>query len=145
MTTPPVVGRPEYSIFIPSVFESIFITVKSINTTLGVIYTSPLTNKTDFTDQYRRTLNLLSEQNENIVLLEDFNVNLMNFNRDCSVNEFVNLKFERYCVPLITKPTRVTPTSATCIDNIIANRISPLNCIGILKEDISGVLLFICT
>ena len=85
------VPRPEFSIFIPFVFESVFITVKSINLTIGVIYTSPQANPCDFIEQYRNVLNLLTQSNEKFILAGDFNVNLLDYNSDSIVNEFVKL------------------------------------------------------
>ena len=49
----------------------------------------------------------------------DFNVNTLPHIRGClSVQEFKNIFAANYCFPLINKPTRLTSTSSSLIDNI---------------------------
>ena len=115
------IERKDLNIFIPTIFESLFITVKSCNLTVGVIYRTPDSNRNEFLAQYIETIQTLCQTNQPFLLLGDYNLNLLNYSREASVTDFVDATFEHGCVPLITKPTRVTPTSATCIDNIISS------------------------
>ena len=58
--------------------------------------------------------------NKHIVLTGDFNLNVLNFENNKKVENFINLMF-RYGIPTINKPTRVTANTATGIDHIITN------------------------
>ena len=60
-------------------------------------------------------------------------------------NSFVNQLFSNGYYPLITKPTRITASSKTLIDNIYTNELCfPVVC-GILLNDISDHLpIFTC-
>ena len=68
----------------------------------------------------------------------DFNLNVLDYNKNEKVTQFLNLIFEYGFVPVINKPTRVTKNTATAIDHIITNSLlhRTINT-GILKLDIS--------
>ena len=66
----------------------------------------------------------------------DFNLNLFNSENSSQSQEFLDLIYSSSCIPLISKPTRVTDTSATLIDNISSNILPPPKS-GILVTDIS--------
>ena len=51
----------------------------------------------------------------------DFNLKVLNYNKNEKVTKFLNLTFEYGFVPVINKPTRVTKNTATAIDHIITN------------------------
>ena len=53
----------------------------------------------------------------------DFNINLLNYYHHIETRDYVDAMFSNAFLPLITKPTRITPTSATLIDNIYSNDI----------------------
>ena len=48
----------------------------------------------------------------------DFNIDLLKVNLDAKTNEFVNDVISQGFLPTITRPTRITPHSATLIDHI---------------------------
>ena len=68
----------------------------------------------------------------------DFNLNILNYNKNAKVTKFLNLTFEYGFVPVINKPTRIKKNTATAIDHIITNSLlhRTINA-GILKLDIS--------
>ena len=88
--------------------------------------------------------NILSKQeitNKELVLVRDFNINVLDFNESQMVQNFVNLMFRRSLISTINKTTRVTKNTATAIDHIITN--SVINAefkTGIIKTDISNHL-----
>ena len=68
----------------------------------------------------------------------DFNLNVLDYNKNDKVTKFPILTFEYGFVLVINKPTRVTKNTATAIDHIITNSLlhRTLNT-GIIKLDIS--------
>ena len=48
--------RPDLEIFIPFIFESVFVTIKHLNITVGVIYRSPSSDIVPFFDAYLKTV-----------------------------------------------------------------------------------------
>ena len=51
----------------------------------------------------------------------DFNLNILNYNKNAKVTKFLNLTFEYGFVPVINKPTRIKKNTVTAIDHIITN------------------------
>ena len=71
-------------------------------------------------------------------LVGDLNLNLIDYQSNAKVRNFVNLIFQHSLVPVVNKPTRVTKTNATLIDYIVTNSFTDQeNLTGILKTDIS--------
>ena len=61
----------------------------------------------------------LHSENKYIYIMGDFNVNtLPHIRGSLSVQELKNIFAANYCFPLINKPTRLTSTSSSLIDNI---------------------------
>jgi len=75
----------------------------------------------------------------------DYNINLLKHDVHTETQNFVNNLFANFSIPLISRPTRFTNSSATLIDNIVTNA-SHEDCVtGILITDISDHLpVFLC-
>ena len=69
----------------------------------------------------------------------DNNIDLLNSEKHDLTDEFIDVLYCNEFLPLISRPTRITSTSATLIDNIFTNNHDDLNCSlnGILVADIS--------
>ena len=68
----------------------------------------------------------------------DLNLNLIDYQSNAKVRNFVNLIFEHCLAPIVNKPTRVTENNATLTDYIITNSfIDQENLTGISKLGIS--------
>ena len=69
----------------------------------------------------------------------DYNINILNYDVHAPTGEFVDTMSSYAFVPLINRPTRVTVTSATLIDNIFTNNFENLenSFQGVLVTDIS--------
>ena len=69
----------------------------------------------------------------------DYNINILNYDVHSLTGEFVDTMSSYAFVPLINRPTRVTATSATVIDNIFTNNFENLENYfqGVLVTDIS--------
>ena len=73
-------------------------------------------------------------------LVGDLNLNLINYQSNVKVRNFVNLIFQHSLVLIVNKPTRVTKNKATLTDYIITNSFTDQeNLTGILKIDISDL------
>ena len=78
----------------------------------------------------------------------DFNINILNCDQHMESHNYIDAIFSDSFIPQIIKPTRITPRSATLIDNIYSNHIfgEDNQLQWILYSDISNHLpIFILT
>ena len=67
----------------------------------------------------------------------DFNMNMLDFEQNKKVQNFLNIMFGHSMMPVINKPTRVTKDTATAIDHIFINSVTTAKFkTGIIKSDI---------
>ena len=125
--------------------ESIFIEIDKEcmnakkNIVIGVIYRIPNTNMMDFNTTLASVLEQLRMENKLVYLMGDYNIDLFNSETHDLTNAFVDVMYCNEFLPLISRPTRITSSSATLIDNIFTNNHDNLNCSlsGILVTDVS--------
>ena len=137
------IKRSDISIFDENV-ESIFIELSKDyigykkNSTIGVIYRPPNTDMSIFNQQLLNILSSLKTENKIVYLMGDFNINLLNIDKHLPSSEFLENLFSYNFYPLINKPSRVSKSSATLIDNIFCNDIQIVEFMnGIFYADIS--------
>ena len=125
-------------------FESVFIEIdkttlnKCRNVVIGVIYRPPNSDIVTFNDSLAVVLEKLKNENKICYLLGDYNIDLLNYERHIATSEFIELMHSYCFISLINRPTRITNTSATLIDNIFTNDINLINSFqAILVADIS--------
>ena len=70
------------------------------------------------------TLFLMKSPKKTSTILDDFNINLLNYNDHHPTNESVDSLASNSFVPYILQPTRLTSHSKTLSDNIFSNIIS---------------------
>ena len=88
------------------------------NVIVDCIYKHPHMDIDNFSTNYISPfLQQISMENK-LVLLGNFNINLLNFSDVDSVKNFVDTLQSSFLLPGISLPTRVTATSSTLIDNI---------------------------
>ena len=76
----------------------------------------------EFNDHYLSNLLYnLSGKNKTVVLLGDFNADLLKYNKDCNVSDFLDITYSYQLLLHIASPTRVTINSEILIDNIFSN------------------------
>ena len=56
-----------------------------------------------------------------MVLLGDFNADLLKYGKDCNVPDFLDTMYSNLPLPHITSSRRVTINTKTLIDNIFSN------------------------
>ena len=79
-----------------------------------------------------------NKDNRIYFILGDFNLNCLEYQTKRQINIFYNRIFEHGCIPLITKPTRITSKTATLIDNILTNTVFDTSMkTGIIKNNLS--------
>ena len=99
---------------------------KKSNIIVGVICRHPSMDLTDFNCNYlNKLLENISKEHKSVFLLEDFNVNLLNYNEHIQTNEFLDSLASNSFIPLILKPARISSHSNTLVDNIFSNVIDP--------------------
>jgi len=112
----------EKSMYLAKSLESTFceIPIKNQpNVIVGTIYKHPLMPVTEFSTKYLvNLLDKISKEGKLLVLLGDFNINLMQ-HKDPRILEFIDTLGSYLITPLINKPTRISSTSKTLIDNIL--------------------------
>ena len=74
-----------------------------------------------FLDHLTSVLQKVQKENKTLLIMGDFNINLLNYNSHSETNDFINLMISHYFLPHTLHPTRVTDRSATIIDNIFSN------------------------
>ena len=123
--------RPDLSPFHEGEFETIFAEVKNKNTTLivGEVYRVPNTNEKVSIERFESTLLKVSEANSSTVIIgTDQNFDFMKINSHKTTSTLLNTFIMAGMIPTITKPTRITHTSTTLIDNIYvkSKQLSPI-------------------
>ena len=94
----------------------------------------------EFNDIISPVLHQISSENKTIILLGDFNIDLIKCCTDTSSSEFFNLISSHNLLPHITLPTRITDRSQTLIDNIFSNSTSTNIISGNLTTTVSDHL-----
>ena len=89
--------------------------------------------------EYRNSLEQLNNmKNKEIILGMDHNINFLKQDVHPKTQEFIEINLDMDLLPVITKPTRVSTTSATLIDNIfVSNRLQHCIELGVIITDIS--------
>ena len=137
--------RPDLEIF-NEYNESIFIEIEKTvfgmekNVIIGVIYRPPNTDINTFNDQFATIMENIKQEEKICYLMGDYDINLLNVESHGPTSDFNDIMYSNGFIPLITRPTRVTESTATLIDNIFTNRLdSQFGGImqGILLTDIS--------
>ena len=76
----------------------------------------------EFNDHYlSNLLHNFSGKNKTVVLLGDFNADLLKYNKDCNVSDFLDIMYSNQLLLHIASPTCVTINSEILIDNIFSN------------------------
>ena len=137
--------RKDLKIYQSEKLESIFIEIiKSNNRNIIVacVYRHPIMEVNKFNSLFLNILseNLLSEKNKEIVLLDDFNIDLLEYEKDHNTTDFLYQMYSASLVPYLTSPTRITSHSRTLIDNIFSTDVSENAISGNIVTSISDHL-----
>ena len=107
--------------------ESLFIEVDSNvfqtspNVIIGIVYQMPDSSIDILNDRMTDILNTVNKDNQLFDMLGDLNIDLLKCEAHRLTSSFVDILYSNNVFPLITKPIRVTPTTATLIDLVLTN------------------------
>lgn len=124
----------QLSIFNERIFESIFVEVSGPNgkkIVVGSIY-RPGTQVpgltfneqfNQFSDNFSNALSNLSHKYESVFICGDLNLDLLKLNENKYIRDYIDLTFANGFIQIVSKPTRISNTSATVIDHILTNHL----------------------
>ena len=92
------------------------------NIVVGSIYRPPNTNHSEFMDHYTELIRKIKNENKEIILGMDHNLDFLKSEIHKPTAMFIARNLEHDLISCITRPTRITKTSATLIDNIFIDR-----------------------
>ena len=105
------------SIFIPNVYESIWVKIRikdGQDKIIGNVYrpnTAPLANLSQAMEIHNSILEKIQNDRVHskcdIQIVGDFNINILNFETHSQTNDYINSQISRSFIPLITLPTRI--------------------------------------
>ena len=100
---------------IDDIIESQFIelTTKSKNLLVGIVCSPPKSKLDQFNECLAELLQKIDLQNKKCYLMGDFSLDLLKINENKYAKNFINQMFSSTFYPLISKPTRITKSSAT--------------------------------
>ena len=106
--------------------ESLFVQISHSDLSLkdvivGAMYHPPNTDYNLFHNNFSSVLTQINLERRPTYLLGDFNIDLLKYGTDSRAFEFLNNLLTNGFYPKIDKPTRLTDTTATLIDNIFVN------------------------
>ena len=108
---------------------------------MGSLYRPPNNPTKEFLDNYTELLNELNKERNELILRMDHNLDLLKINQHKLTEEFLECNLDGGMILQITKPTRITQTSAILIDNVmISKKLSRQTKSRILVENISDHL-----
>ena len=88
------------------------------NIVVGSLYRPPNTSCVEFVSEYENLVNHLKHTDTHLILDMDHNNNLLKASVHNSTQRFLEVNLDNGLYPCINKPTCLTSTSATLIDNI---------------------------
>ena len=116
--------------------ESLFVEVGN-NQLVGVVYRRPNSNPREFLNVFQNLLEKIILEKKRCYIMGDINIDLLKWDSSTVVSDLVATCHSRMFMNTITKPTRVTQTSATLIDHIWSNDTSNNVKSGIIYSKIS--------
>ena len=105
---------------------------------IGSIYQPPNTDPSDFICRMQNVLVKAQKLTKHLAIGLEHNLDLLKCEQHKPTHTFMEMLYEHNIIPTITKPTRITTSSATLIDNILINVELCENTIsGIIEDNIS--------
>ena len=120
--------KEDHSTFHESVFRNVMIEAEHSKkpTIVCSLYRSPNSSEAEFNHYYKELLDKLTlETNKTILIGMDQNLDLLKSHIHSQTQTFLENTLNANLIPTVTRPTRITKSSATLIDNInISNQLN---------------------
>jgi len=110
--------REDIEINIEGEFETIFVEIDKHKLLVGEVYRIPNTNENKSVERYNTIINKIMNTKLNVVIGTDQNMDLLKLDTHKATSDLFDTFFNNGILPTIIRPTRITHTSATLIDNI---------------------------
>ena len=138
--------REDISVFYEGEFETIFIETTGCahRTIVGEVYRIPNTSEIMSIDRFESLLSKLQQTGSDIIIGTYQNFDYLKIDSQIRTLDLLNLFISSNMIPTITKPTRVTHTSATLIDNIYVRHDTQAKYSGIIPFNISDHFPVFC-
>ena len=94
------------------------------NIIIGLLYRPRGTDKSIFGEELNTICTRIKPTRKICHMIGDYNINHLNAESHPPTQDFLNCMYSNSLFPVITKPTRVTTSSATLIDNLFTNAIA---------------------
>ena len=92
---------------------------KKENVLVGVVYRHPKQKDIEFLRYLKQTLKALSKENKKAILTWDLKINLLSFDKNKEVNEFLDVLKSNWSTPEIVGPTRFAEHNKPSLVDII--------------------------
>ena len=116
--------RKDLTHHIPN-FENKSIEIKTHNNNiiLSSLYRPPNSSEKEFLRNYKKFLGKFTQnEQDRLIIGTDHNLDLLKQDLHLPTKDFIDLNLDYGLLPTVTKPTRITRTTATLIDNIIVGK-----------------------
>ena len=108
---------------------------------VGSLYRAPNSNQSEFLKEYKDLITKLKSTNYDVILGMDHNLDFLKSHLHENTQEFINYNLDNDLFPVITRPTRITHSNTTLIDNImLGSRLTGQTSSRIIVDDISDHL-----
>ena len=108
---------------------------------IGTMYRPPSTNISEFINTFNIQIDKINKNGYECIIGLDHNLDLLKQSVHSKTQEFLECILDHNLLPTITKPTRISKTSATLIDNIlISKKLQPNYESLIIVDDLSDHL-----
>lgn len=118
-----------------NVFECCGVEIKGYDIVVIVVYRPPNGDINIFLEQFGKLLDIFLHSNKFLIIGGDFNIDF-NVNNPI-LRDLLNVLNCNNMFLTIQEPTRVTPTSSKCIDNIIVNDKGVVSEANVIKNNLS--------
>ena len=104
--------------------ENCFVKVKTKqkNLILGSIYRPPNSNTQEFLSLFQQTFHQLVNRKKEVIIGLDHNLDLLKHHLHKFTQSFLEFIIDSSYLPCISRPTRVTVSNATLLDNILVSQ-----------------------
>ena len=109
---------------------------------LGNVYRSPSRNAEKFNALFDNVLQKLHRHAKNkfLYLVGDFNQDLIKYDTDANSQNLIDMCMSHGLAQLVSRPTRITNSSATLIDHVYTNNVENVKSCNVLTVDLTDHL-----